>query len=65
MILRDLALILTTKLNLFYLKLHIIWFLSLLKTFILVISPLTFSMQLGAGTAYCCLFQCAISFCTL
>ena len=31
----------------------------------LIISPWTFSTQLGAGTSLFCLSQCAISFCTL
>ena len=31
----------------------------------MIISPQTFSMQLGAGTSLFCLSQCAIPFCTL
>ena len=48
------------------LELHII-FISLIiyKPSTLIISPQTFSMQLGAGISLFCLFQCAIPFCTL
>ena len=41
------------------------YFLIIYKPSFLIISPQTFSMQLGAGTAWCCLSQCAIPFCTL
>ena len=41
------------------------YFLIIYKPSSLIISPQTFSMQLGAGTAWFCLSQCAIPFCTL
>ena len=41
------------------------YFLIIYKPLSLIISPRTFSMQLGAGTAWFCLSQCAIPFCTL
>jgi len=41
------------------------YFLIIYKPLSLIISPWTFSMQLGAGTAWFCLSQCAIPFCTL
>jgi len=41
------------------------YFLIIYKSLSLIISPQTFSMQLGAGTAWFCLSQCAIPFCTL
>jgi len=41
------------------------YFLIIYKPLSLIISPQTFSMQLGAGTAWFCLSQCAILFCTL
>ena len=41
------------------------YFLIIYKPSSLIISPRTFSMQLGAGTAWFCLSQCAIPFCTL
>jgi len=41
------------------------YFLIIYKPSSLIISPQTFSMQLEAGTAWFCLFQCAIPFCTL
>ena len=41
------------------------YFLIIYKPSILIISPRTFSTQLGAGTAWFCLSQCAIPFCTL
>ena len=41
------------------------YFLIIYKPSSLIISPQTFNMQLGAGTAWFCLSQCAISFCTL
>ena len=41
------------------------YFLIIYKPSSLIISPWTFSMQLGAGTAWFCLSQCAIPFCTL
>jgi len=41
------------------------YFLIIYKPSSLVISPWTFSVQLGAGTAWFCLSQCAIPFCTL
>ena len=41
------------------------YFLIIYKPLSLIISPQTFSVQLGAGTAWFCLFQCAIPFCTL
>ena len=40
-------------------------FLIIYKPSSLIISPWTFSMQLGAGTSLFCLSQCAIPFCTL
>jgi len=48
------------------LELHIISFsLIIYKPLTLIISSWTFNMQLGAGTLLFCLFQYAISFCTL
>jgi len=41
------------------------YFLIVYKPSTLIISPQTFSTQLGAGTAWFCLSQCAIPFCTL
>ena len=41
------------------------YFLIIYKPLSLIISPWTFSTQLGAGTAWFCLSQCAIPFCTL
>ena len=41
------------------------YFLTIYKLSSLIISPRTFSTQLGAGTAWFCLSQCAIPFCTL
>ena len=41
------------------------YFLIIYKPSTLIISPQTFSTQLGAGTAWFCLSQCAIPFCTL
>ena len=41
------------------------YFLIIYKASSLIISPWTFSTQLGAGTAWFCLSQCAILFCTL
>ena len=41
------------------------YFLIIYKPSSLIISPRTFSTQLGAGTAWFCLSQCAILFCTL
>ena len=41
------------------------YFLIIYKPSSLIISPQTFSMQLGAGTAWFCLSQCAILFYTL
>jgi len=41
------------------------YFLIIYKPSSLIISPRTFSTQLGAGTAWFCLSQCAIPFCTL
>jgi len=38
------------------------YFLIIYKPSTLIISPRTFSMQLGAGTAWFCLSQCAITF---
>jgi len=40
------------------------YFLIIYKPSTLIISPRTFSTQLGAGTAQFCLSQCAIPFCT-
>jgi len=41
------------------------YFLIIYKPLSLIISPWTFSTQLGASTAWFCLSQCAIPFCTL
>jgi len=41
------------------------YFLIIYKPSSLIISPRTFSTQLGAGTVWFCLSQCAIPFCTL
>jgi len=41
------------------------YFLIIYKPLSLITSSRTFSMQLGAGTAWFCLFQCTIPFCTL
>ena len=41
------------------------YFLIIYKPSTLIISPRTFSIQLGAGTAWFCLSQCTIPFCTL
>ena len=41
------------------------YFLIIYKPSTLIISPRIFSTQLGAGTAWFCLSQCAIPFCTL
>ena len=41
------------------------YFLIIYKPSSLITSSRTFSMQLGAGTAWFCLSQCAIPFCTL
>jgi len=41
------------------------YFLIIYKPSSLIISPRTFSTQLGTGTAWFCLSQCAIPFCTL
>jgi len=47
------------------LELHMILIsLIIYKPSTLIISPQTFSMQLGAGTSLFCLSQCAIPFCT-
>jgi len=40
-------------------------FLIIYKPLSLIISPQTFSIQLGAGTSLFCLSQCAIPFCPL
>jgi len=50
----------------FLLELHIILIsLIIYKPSTLIISPQTFSIQLGAGISLFCLFQYAIPFCTL
>ena len=41
------------------------YFLIIYKPSTLIIFPRTFSIQLGAGTAWFCLSQCTIPFCTL
>jgi len=41
------------------------YFLIIYKPSTLIISPWTFSTQLGAGIAWFCLSPCAIPFCTL